>query len=92
MLLKNYWRKLGEELVGGAQRLVVGGEGLLFGAMLGVCIVNCTVLIWGWIRFYNSLEKKMVATEYILTFIPIDEINKNPKIVRYIQDQVLRIQ
>jgi len=32
-----------------------------------------------------------MATEYILTFIPIDEINKNCKIVKYIKEQVLRM-
>ena len=67
-------------------------DGILFGILLAICIVNWTVLMWGWISFYNSLEDKMMATEYILTFIPIDEINKNPKIVRYINEQLVRVQ
>lgn len=45
-----------------------------------------TVLLWAWIRFYNSLGQKIIATEYILTFIPIDQINKNPKIAKYIKE------
>lgn len=60
--------------------------------MITICILNITVLMWAWMRFYNSLGQKIIATEYILTFIPIDEINKNPKIAKYIKEQVLRSQ
>ena len=70
--------------------MLLKSDTLLFAVMLGVCIINCTILLWAWMSFYGSLEKKIVATEYILTFIPIDEINKNPKIVKYIREQVLR--
>ena len=31
----------------------------------------------------------MIATEYILTFIPIDEINGNAKIGRYVEKEIL---
>ena len=40
-------------------------------------------------KFYQNLEQKITATEYILTFIPIDEINKNPKIAQYIKEEIL---
>ncbi len=47
-------------------------DNVLFAFMLTVSILNMTALMWGWMRFYNSLGQKIRATEYILTFIPID--------------------
>ncbi len=58
--------------------------------MLTMCIANCTVLLFCWLRFYHNLEQKIAATEYILTFIPIDEINRNPKIANYIREEILQ--
>ena len=92
MLLKKYWRQLSVILLSGLDALVRGNDSLLFAVMLAVCIINMTLLLWAWIRFYNSLGQKIIATEYILTFIPIDQINKNPKIAKYIKEQVLRAQ
>jgi hypothetical protein len=92
VLFKLFWRQLEIVCVEGTRRLLLNQDSLLFGVMLGVCILNCTVLLWAWMSFYGSLERKIVATEYILTFIPIDEINKNSKIVKYIKEQILRIQ
>lgn len=89
--MKEYWRQFQTILLNGSSRFVMLNDSLLFGIMLSICIINMTFLLWGWIQFYNSLEQKIIATEYILTFIPIDEINKNPKIVKYIKDQILRI-
>jgi hypothetical protein len=57
--------------------------------MIALCVFNFTVLMLAWMKFYQSLEHKITATEYILTFIPIDEINKNPKISQYIKEEIL---
>ena len=70
--------------------MLMAKDSVFFGVMLGLCILYCTVLLYAWMRFYGSLEKKIIATEYILTFIPLDEINKHPKIVKYIREEVLR--
>jgi hypothetical protein len=78
-------------LIKGVGRYLQVNDSIVFGLMLAICILNMSVLMWGWVSFYNSLEKKIIATEYILTFIPIDEINKNPKIVKYIKEKILRI-
>ena len=53
--------------------------------------MNLSVLLYIWLKFYNELEKKIKATEYILTFIPLDEINKNAKIVQYIKDKIVKM-
>ena len=59
--------------------------------MVGVSVLNLSVLLYIWLKFYNELEKKIKATEYILTFIPLDEINKNAKIVQYIKDKIVKM-
>lgn len=61
----------------------------MFAIMLTMCISNFTILLFCWLKFYHSLEQKIAATEYILTFIPIDEINRNPKIANYIKEEIL---
>ena len=73
----------------GLKRYIEKTEIISFGMMLALCIFNFTVMLLGWMKFYQNLEQKIIATEYILTFIPIDEINKNPKIAQYIKEEIL---
>lgn len=42
-------------LVSGVKRLILENDGLLFGAMLAICLVGSTALMYAWISFYNSL-------------------------------------
>lgn len=73
----------------GQDRLVQQIDTIIFAIMLTMCVANFTILLFCWVRFYHSLEQKIAATEYILTFIPIDEINRNPKIANYIKEEIL---
>ena len=57
--------------------------------LIAVCFTNLTLWLGFWWKYYGAIEEKIVATEYILTFIPLDEINKNPKIAEYIKNQIL---
>ena len=41
--------------ISGTKRLLLGMDSLLFGVMLCVCVLNCTVLLWAWMSFYGSL-------------------------------------
>lgn len=88
-ILKNNWRKLTQIVLDGLVRFMGSNDLASFVLMVVICLCNFTVLLFVWIRFYNNLEQKIIATEYILTFIPIDEINKNPKIVKYIKQDIL---
>ena len=78
-------------LTDGLQRFLASEDAVLFGMMVGVSVLNLSVLLYIWLKFYNELEKKIKATEYILTFIPLDEINKNAKIVQYIKDKIVKM-
>ena len=53
--MKKFWRKLADVGVSGVRRLLLREDEVLFGVMLGVCILNCTVLLWAWMSFYSSL-------------------------------------
>ena len=57
--------------------------------LICVCVVNLTLLLGIWWKYYGNVEEKIVATEYILTFIPLNEINKNKKIAQYIKENIL---
>ena len=46
-------------------------EIMMFAFMLSLIAVNILTFLLGWIRFYSGLQAKIVATEYILTFIPL---------------------
>ena len=89
LIIKYAWRKMTLILENGLSRYISSTEIVSFGIMLGLCIFNFTVLLFVWMKFYQNLEQKITATEYILTFIPIDEINKNPKIAQYIKEEIL---
>lgn len=56
--------------------------------LVSVCIVYLLLLMVAWMKYYWRLEERIVATEYILAFIPIDEVNKNKKIANYIRNEI----
>ena len=57
--------------------------------VIAVCLTNFTLWLGLWWKYYQNVEEKIVATEYILIFIPLNEINKNPKIASYIKQKIL---
>lgn len=59
------------------------------GAYCSMLHVYMVFILIGIIKYYINLENRMIATEYILTFIPIDEINGNAKIGRYVRKRYL---
>jgi hypothetical protein len=62
---------------------------MMFAMMLALIAINFLAYLLGWIRFFNGLESKIVATEYILTFIPINEINKSLTILAYLKKKMV---
>ena len=89
VLVKRYWREFDAVIRSAADRFYSYREGVFFGVMLGLVVLNMVFNMWFWIQFFVEQEQKITATEYILTFIPIDEINKNPPIIKYIRENVL---
>ena len=53
--MQKHWRKLEEVAEAGGKRVLLAQDTLYFSVMLGVCILNCTVLLWAWMTFYSSL-------------------------------------
>ena len=54
-LMKKHWRQLEHVTLEGLKLFLLDKDTLFFGVMLGICILNCTVLLWAWMSFYRSL-------------------------------------
>jgi len=85
---KKWIRKLTDLLSDSIDRTLQFREIIMFAMMLTLIGVNFLAYLLGWIRFYSSLQAKIVATEYILTFIPLTEINKSSRILSYLRKKM----
>ena len=54
-LIKTYWRQFEEISRMGTLRFLQRNDSWVFGVMLTICILDMTVLMWAWLRFYVSL-------------------------------------
>lgn len=88
-LIKKHIRTISENLLESFKRVLNYRELTMFSMMVALIVFNLLTYCLGWMRFYNNLETKIVATEYILTFIPITEINKNSTIINYLKEKML---
>lgn len=89
IITKRWMRSLTDILMQSLRRTLQFRELTLFGMMLSLIAINLLAYLLGWIRFFGGLEAKIVATEYILTFIPLGEINKSPRILAYLRSKML---
>ena len=55
MLMKTYWRQLEKIMIGGVQRYLQQHDPMFFGVMVTLCVINCTLILWGWMSFYSEL-------------------------------------
>lgn len=87
--MKQYWRKFTLLISQAEYSYVMGIQNVNLWVLVSFCVLCLVAVLLGWMWYYWGLEDKITATEYILAFIPIDEINKNGKIANYIREQIL---
>lgn len=87
--MKTYYRKLSTIIIEAIQLILTQIDTVVFAVMLSLIISSFLILYFGWYKFFELIEKQIMATEYILTFIPITEINKNPRISMYVRVHML---
>ena len=87
--MKVYWRQFTQLVCDSMKRFNSMLETINIWILVSVCVFNMIFCMGAWLKYYHHLEAKIVATEYILTFIPIDEINKNKKIAEFIKKQII---